>query len=245
MTIHLLFGNPAPHQMLNPFRHGTTEDLGVVIGDPALGDMVRLDPIVSSTTEIHVDASTGLAQALKNVELAWKHHSYDAPGWVTVASDRAEDDIADFESALRIMLGIPRKPAGPVALVTNAGLDFISKQLAGTTASATAVAKWVALTANSTAPAAGDTALTGEIATASGGLIRAAGTYAHTAAASTYTVSNTFTANANDTLPVTVAKAGTFDAASTGNMPFETLLSATATLSAIGDNIPLTWTVTV
>lgn len=46
---------------------------------------------------------------------------------------------------------------------TNAGHDFQAKQMAGA-ASATAVAKWMALTANVTAPAAGDTTLTGEIA---------------------------------------------------------------------------------
>jgi hypothetical protein len=103
----------------------------------------------------------------------------------------------------------------------------------------------VALTANASAAAAGDTTLTGEIATASGGLIRVAAAYAHTAAASTYTLTNTFTANANDALPVTIAKAGCFDAAAAGNMPLETLLSATATLTASGDSLPLTWTVTV
>lgn len=127
---------------------------------------------------------------------------------------------------------------------TNAGHDFQAKQMAGA-ASATAVAKWMALTANVTAPAAGDTTLTGEIATASGGLIRQAAVYAHTAGTNTYTLTGTFTANGNDTLPVTIGKMGVFDAASTGNMVFETLISPTATLSASGDVLTVTQTVTM
>lgn len=127
---------------------------------------------------------------------------------------------------------------------TNAGNDFQAKQMAGA-ASATAVAKWMALTANSTAPAATDTVLTAEIATAGGGLVRQVATYAHTAATNTYTLTGTFTANGTDALPVTVAKMGVFDAASAGNLVFETLISPTATLSASGDVLTVTQTVTM
>lgn len=129
-------------------------------------------------------------------------------------------------------------------MLTNAGRDFIAKQMAGA-ASATAVAKWVALTANATAPGAGDTTLTAEIATGGGGLIRQAGVYAHTGGTATYTITTTFTANGSDSLPVTIAKRGLFDASSAGNMVYETLLSATATLSASGDSLTLTDTVTI
>lgn len=130
-------------------------------------------------------------------------------------------------------------------LKTNAGHDFQAKQMAGA-ASATAVAKWIGLTADATAPAAGDTALTGEITTAGGGLVRAAATYAHTSGTNTYTLTNTFTANGSDTVPVTVAKMGAFDASSAGNMPFATLLTpATATISAAGDTVTVTQTVTM
>lgn len=131
-------------------------------------------------------------------------------------------------------------------LKTNAGYDFEAKQMADSSnASATAVAKYMALTANSSAAAAGDTTLTAEITTAGGGLLRAAATYAHTAAANTYTLTKTFTANGSDALPVTIAKIGVFDASSSGNMPFETLLSSTATLSASGDQVTITQTVTM
>lgn len=129
-------------------------------------------------------------------------------------------------------------------LKTNAGNDFQAKQMGGA-ASATAVAKWMAITANTTAPAAGDTSLTAEITTAGGGLVRAAGAYGHTGGAASYTISNTFTANGSDSLPVTIGKAGLFDAASAGNMPFEDLVSPTATLSASGDNLTLTQTVSL
>lgn len=129
-------------------------------------------------------------------------------------------------------------------LKTNAGNDFQAKQMGGA-ASATAVAKWMALTANTTAPAAGDTSLTGEITTAGGGLVRVAGTYAHTTGAASYTISNTFTANGSDSLPVTIGKLGILDAASSGNLVFSTLVSPTATLSASGDALTLTQTVTL
>lgn len=129
-------------------------------------------------------------------------------------------------------------------LKTNAGNDFQAAQMAGA-ASATAVAKWVALTANTTAPAAGDTTLTAEITTGGGGLIRKVGTYAHTTGAASYTITTTFTANGSDSLPVTIGKRGHFDAASAGNMVFETLVSPTATLSASGDALTLTDTISL
>ena len=105
---------------------------------------------------------------------------------------------------------------------------------------------FVAITANSSAAAAGDTALTGEITTAGGGLIRKLGTYGHTTGAASYTITSTFTANGSDSLPVTIAKAGYFNTltGASGRMAFETLITpATATLSASGDQVTLTQTV--
>lgn len=110
-----------------------------------------------------------------------------------------------------------------------------------------AAAFFVALTANATAPSATDTALAGEITTAGGGLIKKIAAYAHTTGAASYTLTTTFTANGSDSLPVTVAKVGVFDSvvASTGQMLFETALSATATLSASGDQLTTTHTVSL
>lgn len=127
---------------------------------------------------------------------------------------------------------------------TTAGRDWICDSL-GKTASRPAAADYMAITANATAPSAGDTTLTAEIATGGGGLIRAQATYAHTGGAATYTLTKTFTANGSDSLPVTIAKMGIFNASSSGTMPFETLVSPTATLSAVADAVTITETVTV
>lgn len=107
-------------------------------------------------------------------------------------------------------------------------------------------AAWMALTANSEAVTVGGskTTLAGEITTSEGGLIRALATWAHTTGTNTYTLTNTFTANSHDSLPVTLAKIGVLNAQNGGRLLFETLLSSTATLSSIGDNVAVTETVT-
>lgn len=111
---------------------------------------------------------------------------------------------------------------------------------------------YMALDSSATAPANADTTLNTEITTAGGGLIRALATYAYTAAAgssgaNTYTLSKTFTANGSDSLAVTINKIGVFNTktSSTGRMMFKTALSAPATLSAIGDAVTVTSTITV
>lgn len=161
-------------------------------------------------------------------------------GPVAAALGKATSALASTQLAVGFLLAV----AGLVrpSLKTNAGNDFQANQMAGTP-SATAVAKYVGITANATAPAAGDTTLTGEIATAGGGLVRKAGTYAHTGGAASYTITTVFTTNASDVLPVTVAKRGIFDAAAAGNLVFSTLVTPTATLSAVGDQLTLTDTV--
>jgi hypothetical protein len=86
-----------------------------------------------------------------------------------------------------------------------------------------------------------------------GGLRRRLASWAHTNGTATYTVSNTFTANGSDTLPQTIAKIGLFQhfvnttvtTSNSGIILFQTLLSSTATLSASGDNVAITDTVTI
>lgn len=129
-------------------------------------------------------------------------------------------------------------------MLTTAGKDWAASALFDSSGSRAAAATYIGVTANSTAPNAADTTLTGEIVTAGGGLIRKAGTYAHTAGAATATLTATFTANGNDNLPVTLAKAGVFNASSAGAMPFESLLSPTAVVSAVGDSVTITTTIT-
>jgi hypothetical protein len=130
-------------------------------------------------------------------------------------------------------------------VLTNAGKDMIASAIGDRSGSRAAVADYIALTANATAPSASDTTLTAEIATGGGGLIRATATYAHTGSTATYTLTKVFTANGSDSLPVTIAKVGIFNASSSGALVWETLLGTTATLSASGDSLTITETVTL
>jgi hypothetical protein len=111
---------------------------------------------------------------------------------------------------------------------------------------------YMALANNATAvaPAVTDTAMTGEIVTASGGLIRKLGTYAHSASSagsSTVTLTKTWTANGSDSLPVTVSQLGVFQGVvvASSRMFTKTALSANATMSISGDQVQVTDTVTV
>jgi hypothetical protein len=107
-----------------------------------------------------------------------------------------------------------------------------------------APAWYMGLTATATAPSAGDTSLTGEIATAGGALVRQLAAYAHTTGAASYTLTGTFTANGTDVLPVTIAQMATFQSLVANLMLHRTLLSpGTATLSAVGDQLTVTQTV--
>jgi hypothetical protein len=129
---------------------------------------------------------------------------------------------------------------------------------AGTTPSSTGVyvivdgggpAWFMGLTANSSAANATDTSLPSEITTSGGGLIRKICPYAHSAGATTYTLTPVFTANSSDSLPVTIAKIGVFPsmvaADVTDTLMLETLLGTTATLSLSGDQLTVTETVTI
>jgi hypothetical protein len=123
-------------------------------------------------------------------------------------------------------------------LRTNGGADFWNAQLFGA-ASATAVAKFIGITTDATAAAAGDTTLASEETLA--GLGRATGTVSHTASATSSTISATFTYTGSTAK--TIAKVGLFNASSAGTLVLETLLSSTGTVNANGDQITITWTV--
>lgn len=238
----IVLGNSAPREVHphDPENPEHVARLAARGGEVVGGEHhIPLDPTVSNQTVVEFPDETPLAHLLPTLQHLWHRHSGAAAGWVTVVGERAEAIKTLVESHFGIA-----SPDGPTMLVTNAGLDVISAQISGA-ASATAVAKWMAITANSAAAAATDTTLTGEIATAGGGLIRAVATYAHTTGASTYTLTITYTANSSDVLPVTVAKMGVFDASAAGHLVYETLLSATATLSSVGDQLTITETVTV
>lgn len=135
------------------------------------------------------------------------------------------------------------------SLPANAGTSAASTPTAGAWAivPGNGPGSYMGLTATATAAVDGDTTLTGEITSAGGGLIRQLGTYAHTAAGTTTTLTKTYTANGSDSLPVTVAQMAVFQGVlvAASRMIFRTVLSANATLSASGDQLQLTHTTTL
>jgi len=116
-------------------------------------------------------------------------------------------------------------------LRTNAGVNWQFNQMAGTTAG---VCTYIALSNDSAAPSATDTALAGEITT--NGLARANTTPAHSDNNSSYTLTSTFTATGTQS----AQKAGLFNAASSGTLCFENAFSAVAMNS--GDTLQVVWT---
>jgi len=109
-----------------------------------------------------------------------------------------------------------------------------------------APARVIALTTNSTAPSVTDTALTGELNNVGGGLNRAKATYAHTVGTSSYTLSNTWTANSNDGASNTIQKIGVFnsDVTATGVMMFESAVTSPPTLVS-GDTVQVSEVVSI
>jgi hypothetical protein len=162
------------------------------------------------------------------------HANGTSPAWV------ASDDEA-LEAALAKHFDCPR--GEPVALLTTVGRDALHAQHVGTAAQPAAF-NYIALSANTTAVSAASTTLPGEITTASGGLVRAQATYAHTTGTNTSTLTKTFTANGSDSLAVVIAKIGVLNAASVGTLAYETMLNATATLTVSGDSVTVTETLT-
>jgi hypothetical protein len=105
-----------------------------------------------------------------------------------------------------------------------------------------APARWLALTSTNITPAAGDTTLSGELST--NGLGRKMATYAHTPGASTYTMTYTFTYTGSSAQ--SIYGGSLFDAATGGTMVFEALFSnGVGTVNASGDQITVTWTITL
>jgi hypothetical protein len=156
--------------------------------------------------------------------------------------------IASNTSAASSVLTIDRWYAAD-ALPATVGTAAAATPAAGTwqILPGNAPGAYMALTATATTAVDGDTVLTGEITTASGGLIRSLATYAHTAAGTTTTLVKTFTCNGSDSLPITVAQIGVFQGVvvATSRMIFRTVLNATATYSLSGDASTITETVTL
>lgn len=127
-------------------------------------------------------------------------------------------------------------------LRTNAGVDHQSRVTFDTASNGTgsyAAANYIAVTENATAPAAGDTTLTGELT--GEGFARAQATYAHTNGTNTTTLTKTFTMSSGTSR--TINKAGLFNASSSGTLAYSTLVPSPPTLVP-GDQVAFTWTFT-
>ena len=128
-------------------------------------------------------------------------------------------------------------------LLTNGGRDFFHAQDYTNTSAGTRGSNFIAVSAETTAPVAGDTALAGEIT--AGGLARTvATTITHIAATNTTTLAVTFTATSAHTL---VHKAALFNATGppvAGTMTHAANFTSDVTL-AINDTLTVTWTNTL
>lgn len=151
---------------------------------------------------------------------------------------------------MRMLAGLPpryldeffRVCGGDLRSVTanlrvDVGKDYVCDSL-GNNGSRPAVAYYMALTENGTAPGASDTTLTAEITT--GGLARATATYAHTTGATSYTLQKQFTASTSFS---TVQKEGIFNASTAGTLFVENTFTSTALVS--GDQLTVTHTINV
>ncbi len=192
---------------------------------------------------------TGTATATSATSLttnsATSHATNDLAGQTVIAwSSGAYGLITANTSGTNTVLTVdrwyvPATPGGTAAATPSATTGY-------TIMTGSLPAFFMGLTATATAPASGDTTLTGEITTSGGGLIRKICPYAHTAGTNTFTLTPVFTCNGTDSLPVTVAKIGVSPSLTSGfkNM-FQTLLNATATFSLSGDSATITETVTI
>jgi hypothetical protein len=102
-------------------------------------------------------------------------------------------------------------------------------------------AAWLALSGTTFTPANTDTTLNGELTTSD--FARSVGTYAHTAAATTYTLTHTFTSASS----VTIKNEAEFGAANTtagGVMPFESAVPSPPVMLS-GDTLAETVTITI
>jgi hypothetical protein len=197
------------------------------------------------------------------------HDSHtDGPGAYSLLPDLVRMD------GLRMMVG--RKPVfldeamrltgGELRSVTrnlrvNVGIDYVATQLGGV-ASAT-VAKYIALSNNTDATAATDTASnttagtginwgtnsTTDAAASNargelnfGGMARALATYAHTTSATNFTQTKTFTAS---TTVTSVQACGLFDSATNQAGTLFVENTFTATSLANGDQLTITWTLNI
>ena len=124
-------------------------------------------------------------------------------------------------------------------LLTNAGRDFFHNQVYTNTSAGTQGGRFIAVTTDSGAPAAGDTTLASEITT--NGLTRAAATTnTHTGGTNTSALGITYTASGAHN---GVQKSALFNASSGGIMTHENTFASVNLVT--NDQLAVAWTLTL
>ena len=121
-------------------------------------------------------------------------------------------------------------------LLTNNGRDQFHALVYTNTAAGTRGFGYIAVTTDTANPAAGDTALTGELA-ASGFTRADATTKTHSAGTNSTTIEHTFTASGTVN---SIVKSGTFNNASGTVLAHEATFTSASLIS--GDTLKVTWT---
>lgn len=262
------FGRQRPRQLIEPLADGAL--IHVLRGSRVM-ESLRVGPNQVHAAIIHADGTItdlGISQnLLTTVGRDLWAAAFGAPGQfsgVNVATGAAATSLTDTGETWTVdqfkgwtviaEQGTDTPVYGNVgsnsATVLTIDAWKNNDDSAGTTPGATANyavypscrARYMALTENAGAAAAGDTALTGELTT--GGCGRALATYAHTPAAATYTMAKTFTVTA--TFPA-IHKMGMFSASNptaAGVAIFVAVLNADASVIS-GDSLAVTQTVTL
>lgn len=210
-------------------------------------------PSTTATAGTTGTATSTSTSSLTNTGASWTVNAYT--GMIVFAGSAY--GIIESNSATVLTIDrwyAPGSPGGAAASTPSGTSVYVI-------APCSAPAMFVGLSTTNSAPAAGDTTMAGEIinGTPSGenntigtlptGLLRQIAPWGHTAGANTYTLTPVYTVNSNESgaLPLTIYRIGCFISIIqgwSGSMFFETSLSASATVSAVGDQLTVTETVT-
>lgn len=171
------------------------------------------------------------------------------------ANDLAGQKVVALSSGVIVLGVIISNTAGINTTLTidrwlNPGGSVTATTPAATTAYAIlaggAPCRVIALSTNAAAPVITDTTLSGELNNVGGGLNRTQATYSHTLGTSSYSLSNTWTANGSDGASNTIQKIGVFNTVSTGVgiLQFESTITSPPTLVS-GDTLSIVETVSL
>jgi hypothetical protein len=203
-------------------------ELGKVLWANALGD---------ATNGYTSTVSTHSATELKKAAAGWTAHQFKGQDVYTGASvGTILDNTTEVLTVARWEnIGSTRGGAVGAEPVNTAAFSI---------ASGATPAAWIAVSADTEAVKASNTTLKGELGSpkeeeANYGLVRKLAVFKYIGT-NEYEIKVTFTAKAKDTVPVTLAKIGIFNAQNGGVMMFESLLTATAAIAASGDAVTIT-----